>query len=33
LSDPPGHPAAEGVILGHEIVARIIAKGLAPVSV
>jgi (R,R)-butanediol dehydrogenase/meso-butanediol dehydrogenase/diacetyl reductase len=27
LSDPPGHPATEGVILGHEIVARAIAKG------
>lgn len=27
LSDPPGHPATEGVILGHEIVARIIDKG------
>jgi threonine dehydrogenase-like Zn-dependent dehydrogenase len=29
LSDPPGHPATEGVILGHEIVARIIDKGAA----
>ena len=28
LSDPPGHPATEGVILGHEIVGRIIDKGL-----
>lgn len=27
LSDPPGHPATEGVILGHEIVARIVDKG------
>ncbi len=27
LSDPPGHPATEGVILGHEIVGRIIDKG------
>ena len=27
LSDPPGHPATEGVILGHEIVARIADKG------
>jgi threonine dehydrogenase-like Zn-dependent dehydrogenase len=27
LSDPPGHRATEGVILGHEIVARVIAKG------
>jgi len=29
LSDPPGHPATEGVILGHEIVARIVEKGAA----
>jgi len=29
LSDPPGHPATEGVILGHEIVARIVDKGSA----
>src|SRR5258708_8766756 len=29
LSDPPGHPAAEGVMLGDEIVARMIVKGLA----
>jgi len=28
LNDPPGHPATEGVILGHEIVARIIKKGV-----
>ena len=28
LSDPPGHPATEGVILGHEIVGRIIDKGV-----
>jgi threonine dehydrogenase-like Zn-dependent dehydrogenase len=27
LSDPPGHPASEGAILGHEIVARVIAVG------
>jgi threonine dehydrogenase-like Zn-dependent dehydrogenase len=27
LSDPPGHPATEGVILGHEIVARIVDQG------
>ncbi len=27
LSDPPGHPATEGVILGHEIVARIVETG------
>jgi (R,R)-butanediol dehydrogenase / meso-butanediol dehydrogenase / diacetyl reductase len=27
LSDPPGHPATEGAILGHEIVARIAAVG------
>ena len=27
LSDPPGHPATEGVILGHEIVARIVQMG------
>jgi threonine dehydrogenase-like Zn-dependent dehydrogenase len=27
LSDPPGHPAKEGVILGHEIVARVLDKG------
>src|SRR5260370_21379519 len=27
LSDPAGHPATEGVILGHEIVARIVDKG------
>jgi threonine dehydrogenase-like Zn-dependent dehydrogenase len=27
LSDPPGHPATEGVILGHEIVGRIVDKG------
>ncbi|HEY4784019.1 MAG TPA: alcohol dehydrogenase catalytic domain-containing protein [Chthoniobacterales bacterium] len=29
LSEPPGHPATEGVILGHEIVARIVDKGAA----
>jgi threonine dehydrogenase-like Zn-dependent dehydrogenase len=27
LSDPPGHPATEGVILGHEIIARIVETG------
>ena len=27
LSDPPGHPATEGAILGHEIVARIVETG------
>jgi threonine dehydrogenase-like Zn-dependent dehydrogenase len=27
LSDPPGHPATEGVILGHEIIGRIVDKG------
>jgi threonine dehydrogenase-like Zn-dependent dehydrogenase len=27
LSDPPGHPATEGVILGHEIVARVAQTG------
>lgn len=27
LSDPPGHPATEGVILGHEMVARIVDRG------
>lgn len=27
LSDPPGHPATEGVILGHEIVGRIVEVG------
>jgi (R,R)-butanediol dehydrogenase / meso-butanediol dehydrogenase / diacetyl reductase len=27
LNDPPGHPAAEGAILGHEIVARIVEVG------
>ena len=27
LNDPPGHPATEGVILGHEIVGRIADKG------
>lgn len=27
LSDPPGHPATPGVILGHEIVARIVQLG------
>jgi (R,R)-butanediol dehydrogenase/meso-butanediol dehydrogenase/diacetyl reductase len=27
LSDPPGHPATEGVILGHEVVGRIVDKG------
>ncbi len=27
LNDPPGHPATEGAILGHEIVARIIEVG------
>jgi (R,R)-butanediol dehydrogenase / meso-butanediol dehydrogenase / diacetyl reductase len=27
LNDPPGHPATEGSILGHEIVARIIEVG------
>jgi threonine dehydrogenase-like Zn-dependent dehydrogenase len=29
LSDPPGHPATEGVILGHEIVGRIKDVGTA----
>ncbi len=29
LNDPPGHPATEGVILGHEIVGRIINTGSA----
>lgn len=28
LNDPPGHPATEGVVLGHEIVARIVDKGV-----
>ena len=27
LNDPPGHPATEGAILGHEIVARIVEVG------
>jgi threonine dehydrogenase-like Zn-dependent dehydrogenase len=27
LNDPPGHPATEGIILGHEIVARIVDRG------
>jgi threonine dehydrogenase-like Zn-dependent dehydrogenase len=27
LSDPPGHPATEGVILGHEIIGRIVDRG------
>ena len=27
LNDPPGHPATEGAILGHEIVARIVDVG------
>jgi threonine dehydrogenase-like Zn-dependent dehydrogenase len=27
LNDPPGHPATEGTILGHEIVARIVEVG------
>src|SRR5260370_19652799 len=29
LNDPPGHPATEGVVLGHEIVGRIINTGSA----
>ena len=29
LHDPPGHPATEGSILGHEIVAHIIEAGTA----
>ena len=29
LHDPPGHPATEGSILGHEIVAQIIEAGTA----
>jgi len=33
LAVPPGHPTADGVIMGHEFVARVVATGSAVTSV